>query len=119
MELNMSLKYKLTPQQQKIIDYLQDGEWHCMASVDFYMKDDRKRISELIAKGYVIEGESCKSIESGCAKQHSSKVYMRRLRQSPVVLKQRITFRETPTGRVAVIDLVPETPFMQDSNFWV
>lgn len=69
----------LTPQQKLIVNYLADGDWHCMANANFYMKDDRTRISELQKKGYVIEGEPCRPDITRCGKNHSSKVYMRRI----------------------------------------
>lgn len=50
---------KLSPSHKKILAYLADGDWHCMANANFFMKDDRKRISELNARGYVIEGVKC------------------------------------------------------------
>lgn len=69
-----------TPQQKLILNYLEDGDWHCMANADFYMKDDRKRISELNAKGYVIQGSKC---DGRCGKKHTSPVLMRRLVERP------------------------------------
>lgn len=78
---------KLTPQQKKILDYLADGEWHCMANANFYMKDDRKRISELNDKGYDIQGERCKGM---CGIKHSAGIYMRRLAALPPPNKYQI-----------------------------
>lgn len=46
-----------------------------MANPGFYMKDDRKRISELNNSGYVIEGKPC---DGRCQVAHSSRVFMRR-----------------------------------------
>lgn len=77
---------KFTPQQKLIVDYLQEGTWKCMASAQFYMKDDRKRISELNAKGYEIEGVPC---DKRCGINHSSKVFMRRIAKRPPVTKYR------------------------------
>ncbi len=73
---------KLSPQETQIIDYLNDGEWHCMASGTFFMKDDRARISALKKKGYVIDGEPCDS-RAKCPKNHHSSVLMRKLIQAP------------------------------------
>jgi hypothetical protein len=87
----------LTPQQQKIIDFLADGRWHCMADT-FFMKDDRKRISELNKLGYEIIGMKC---DRSCGKKHSSRVYMRKLKGSPTVeVKPKPTFyvRHPRTG---------------------
>ncbi len=71
---------KLSPAQQKVIDYLSDGEWHCMASRDWYMKDDRSRIAELNGKGYVIDAMPC---DRSCGVNHSSRIVMRRLVATP------------------------------------
>jgi len=68
---------RLSPNQRKIVDYLADGEWRCFATPDFFMKDDRKRISELNdAMGFVIEGMKC---DGRCGIKHKSNVLMRRL----------------------------------------
>lgn len=70
----------LTPQQGQIIDYLNDGEWHCMANPGFYMKDDRTRISELIRKGYEIQSQPC---DGRCRVDHSARIFMRKLVEAP------------------------------------
>jgi len=71
----------LSPSQAKIIDYLNDGEWHCMANPSFFIKDDRKRLSELREKGYGIESKEC---DGRCGVQHNARLLMRRLVHSPV-----------------------------------
>lgn len=71
---------KLSPQQNQIVSYLSDGEWRCMASADFYMKDDRTRISELRRIGYEIDGKPC---DRRCGVRHSSNVFMRKLVKVP------------------------------------
>lgn len=67
---------KLTPQQKQITDYLAGGDWKCMATPDFFIKDDRKRISELNQKGYTINGKPC---DGRCGIKHSSRIYMRQM----------------------------------------
>lgn len=62
-------------QHQQILNYLADGDWHCMANANFYMKDDRKRISELNRSGYQILGKPC---DGRCGVKHSSRVFMRK-----------------------------------------
>lgn len=89
----------LTPQQQKIFDYLADGEWHCMAS-DFYMKDDRKRISELNSLGYTIDGMKC---DGRCGKTHSSRVYMRRMRSEAPKAVYEPLIRNPLTGQMITL----------------
>ena len=101
------MKIHLSPQEKKVVEYLQSGEWKCMATSAFFIKDDRARITALNRKGYTIEGELCDS-RANCGIQHSSKVFMRRLKDKLVVLKQSVSFKINPDGsRVAVIDLVP------------
>ena len=71
---------KLSPSQQKIVDYLESGEWKCMANAQFFMKDDRKRISELNQKGYKIIGMPC---DKRCGVNHASSVLMRQMIERP------------------------------------
>jgi len=60
----------------RILDWLSDGTWKCSTEIDF-MRDARKRISELVQKGYQIEGISC---DGRCNTIHKSKnLKMRRL----------------------------------------
>lgn len=63
-------------QQQQILNYLSDGEWHCMANANFFMKDDRKRISELRDMGHVILSKPC---DGRCRVKHNSRLLMRKL----------------------------------------
>ena len=79
----------LSPSQTKIIDYLNDGEWKCMANATFFMKDDRKRISELREKGYVIDSREC---DGRCGIQHNARLFMRRLVDAPVEKKPSLVY---------------------------
>lgn len=63
-------------QQQQILNYLSDREWHCMANANFYMKDDRKRISELRDQGHIILSQPC---DGRCGVKHNSRLLMRKL----------------------------------------
>lgn len=70
---------KLSPQKQHILEILRDKQWHCSSEFG-YIKDDRKRISELNEgymreKGYEIIGKKCTGI---CGKTHSSGLFMRK-----------------------------------------
>lgn len=70
---------KLSPQKELIISILRDMQWHCSSEFG-YIKDDRKRISELNAtymedKGYEIIGEPC---DGRCGIKHSSGLFMRK-----------------------------------------
>jgi hypothetical protein len=59
---------------QKILTLLDDEQWHCGTEImNLYIKDDRKRISELVAQGYNIVGKPC-----DCGK-HVSGLYKRKL----------------------------------------
>lgn len=61
---------------QLILQLLSDGQWHCGTEImQLYIKDDRKRISELVAQGYNIIGEPC-----DCGR-HKSGLYKRKLIQ--------------------------------------
>ena len=45
---------------KKILALLSDKKWHCGSEItDLFIKDDRKRISELNKSGYLIIGERC------------------------------------------------------------
>ena len=59
----------------RILEWLSDGTWKCSTEIDF-MRDARKRISELRQKGYRIEGIPC---DGRCGVRHHSRLYMRRL----------------------------------------
>ena len=90
---------ELSPQQQKVVDFLADGEWHCMAD-GFFMKDDRKRISELNALKFEIIGIKC---DKRCGINHSSRVQMRRLVERPDGItvhkkEQHVEFITLPDG---------------------
>ena len=65
----------MTPQQQIILNWLGDEEWHCPTEIT-YMYDLRKRISELRRKGYNIQSVIC---DKRCGINHSSGIVMRRL----------------------------------------
>jgi len=60
----------------RILDWLSDGAWKCSTEMDF-MRDARKKISELVKSGYNIEGIPC---DGRCGTVHKSKnLKMRRL----------------------------------------
>lgn len=93
---------KLSPQKQQIIDFLEDGEWHCFATPSFFIKDDRKRISELNEAGYNIIGMKC---DGRCGTSHSSGVFMRKLDGKPVVKKQVVTQMFDAKGKPAGVSV--------------
>lgn len=64
----------MTPQHNKILNLLSDNRWHCGTEIlQLFIKDDRKRISELKKMGYVILSERC-----DCGK-HNSNTFKRKL----------------------------------------
>ena len=71
----------MTPQQTQIINLLSDGEYHC-PTAELFMKDDRKRISELRKMGYEFDSPPC---DKKCGINHSSRVVMRRLMAEPTI----------------------------------
>lgn len=69
----------MTPQQKQIIEMLADRKYHC-PTVELYLKDDRKRISELNKMNYVIIGDKyCEDPYH----RHMSKVKLRKLLLTP------------------------------------
>jgi hypothetical protein len=67
-----------TSHHTKILNLLDDNNWHCGNEItNLYIKDDRKRISELNKAGYKIVGEPCDM------HKHTSRVYKRRLIKAP------------------------------------
>lgn len=64
---------------QNILDVLRraNGNWVCTTVFDtMFIRDHRKRVSELIDQGYKIESEPCRG---SCGKEHNSNIYKRRL----------------------------------------
>jgi len=72
-------KEKLSPQKEIIVSILRDMKFHCSSEFG-YIKDDRRRITELnrgymLEKGFRIVGRPC---DGRCGKIHSSGLFMRR-----------------------------------------
>lgn len=66
---------KLTPQHKQILNILSDGQFHCgTVFINCYIKDDRKRISELNEMGFNIIAEKC---DGRCQINHNSGIVMR------------------------------------------
>jgi hypothetical protein len=67
---------------QKILRILREakGGWVCTTVFDTeYIRDHRKRVSELIQQGYNIISEQCKG---DCGRSHSSNIFKRKLVES-------------------------------------
>ena len=72
---------KLSPQKKKLIDLYQDGEWHCSTAITpLFIRDYRKRLSELNREGYTFESMKC---DGRCSVNHASNVHMYRLSEKP------------------------------------
>lgn len=67
----------------KILKLLNDKKWHCSLEIQkLYIRDDRKRISELNKSGYLIIGEPCD------IHIHDSRLFMRKLIRKPKTINQ-------------------------------
>src|SRR3990167_6745523 len=73
----MKNQNQMTPQQNQILNMHADSQWHCPTK-ELYMKDDRKRYSELRRKGYKFESRACE-----LGHNHNSRVFMRKLIEEP------------------------------------
>lgn len=67
---------KLSPQKKYLIDLYSNGEWKCSTAIQF-VRDFRKRISELNIEGYVFDSEKC---DGRCGIKHNSNIHMYRLK---------------------------------------
>ena len=90
-------------QQEEILKLHRGGEWICSTAYE-YIRDHRKRISELNEgylkeRGYQLVGKRC---DGRCGKKHSSTLFMRRAEKI-----------ETPTT-IVQSDNLPQT--MED--YW-
>jgi hypothetical protein len=73
---------KLSPQKQYLYNLLKDGGWVCSNSIDpFYVRDYRKRLSEMLREGFKIESEICH-----CERKHRAGVHKYRLVEAPTRL---------------------------------
>lgn len=71
----------LSPQKQQIYDLYKSGDWVCSSKV-LYMRDFRKRVSELNREGYTFESKKC---DKSCGTSHTSSIHMYRMLGKPVV----------------------------------
>lgn len=87
---------KLTPQHERILAIHADGDWHCSTEIEF-IRDQRKRISELNHGGYTFESMKCNI----CAPhKHNSNLKMRRLVTNPIPIER----REPPITPTVIIN---------------
>ena len=87
---------KLSPQKQKIHNLYKDGEWHCSSEIQF-IRDFRKRISEMNESGYQFDSIAC---DRRCGIKHNSNIHMYRLIDEPKVKKQVV--EQLPNGHVRI-----------------
>lgn len=76
------MKY-LTPQHKQLLELHDKKEWVCSTTIE-YMRDHRKRYSELSQKGYTFEAKPC---DMNCGTSHSSRLFMRKLLSNPLLNK--------------------------------
>jgi len=90
---------------QRILEWLKNGDWRCSTELDF-MRDARKRISELIKSGVKIDGIPC---DGRCGKIHKNKnLKMRKLLSSPTTCNSTLAnFNEAPKDK----ELYPKREF--------
>lgn len=75
----------ISPQKQKLLELYKDGEWKCSVEITpLFIRDYRKRISELNQSGYVFQSMRC---DGRCGVNHASNVHMYRLTEKPTVKK--------------------------------
>lgn len=61
---------------EQLLELHKSGGWVCSTDIEF-MRDHRKRYSELAHKGYVFDSKPCDM------HNHSSRLFMRRLTRTP------------------------------------
>jgi len=85
----------------QLIELHKNGEWVCSTTIE-YMRDHRKRYSELATKGYTFDAIPCSGV---CGKKHSSRLFMRRLKSKPPVQVVKLVERADGT-RVAQLSFI-------------
>ena len=72
---------KLSPQKRKLLDLFSDRAWHCSNEiVPLFIRDYRKRISEMLREGFMIESQVC---NGSCGTSHNAGIHMYRLADTP------------------------------------
>ena len=72
-------KMKLSPQKRYLYTLLTGGGWVCSNEIDpFFVRDYRKRLSEMRSEGFTIESEVCH-----CERKHRAGVHKYRLVEEP------------------------------------
>jgi hypothetical protein len=85
---------KLSPQKKKLIELYKDGQWRCSVEIaPLFIRDYRKRLSELNKEGYVFKSIAC---DGRCGVRHSANVHMYRLEGQPA---KRVTYVPHPITR--------------------
>jgi hypothetical protein len=91
---------KLSRQHEQLLEIHRDMKFHCSTEYE-YMRDHRKRISELNLgylkeKGYYLKAVKC---DGRCGKNHNSMVAMRRAeRVTPLATQPQPTQPQKATG---------------------
>ena len=72
---------KLSPQKLKLYELFKDRGWHCSVEITpLYIRDYRKRLSEMLREGFVFESATCTGV---CEIKHNSNIHMYRLADEP------------------------------------
>lgn len=92
---------KLSPQKQYIYSLYKSGNWICSTKIEF-VRDHRKRISEMREMGFNFESKKCDGI---CGVNHTSNIHTYRLIDTP---KREVYVYELINGiRVPKLTLQP------------
>lgn len=70
---------KLSPQKKYLIDLYKDGGWKFSTAIQF-VRDFRKRFSELRTQGYDIQSMVC---DKRCGVNHTANIHMYRIADVP------------------------------------
>ncbi len=84
--------------KERLLDLYADGEWRCSTAIAF-MRDFRKRISELREDGYVWDSIRC---DGRCDIKHTSTIHMYRLVDKPRVTVKKQVVEQLPSGGVRI-----------------
>ena len=79
-----------TTHHQRLLELHKDGSWVCSGEIE-YIRDHRKRYSELKGKGYVFQSEPCNGF---CGTKHTSRIFMRRLVERPTKLVSKVVEKD-------------------------
>lgn len=71
---------------KQLLELHKNGEWICSTTIE-YMRDHRKRYSELMAKGFLFNSMPC---DGRCGNKHNARIFMRKLNGTPTKLVSKV-----------------------------